>query len=182
MQHVGQPMRYSDLEHLPPDGSRRELFDGALLSVPPPSAEHDAVVARLEAVLVEHSRRHGGQVVHGPVPLVLSPHDVVLPDLVFFHASRSSLIHDIPPIRHAPDLIAEVLASNTAAIDRGPKMRLFARRGVLEYWLVDPENASVEVHILRDGHYELFQQAFGRDSVRSTILPDLTLVVATIFP
>ena len=175
MPHGAQRMRYKDLLRQPAGGSRRELYDGALLSIPQASPEHDAVVARLETGLRTHIARHGGQVLRGPMALVFSPTDVVQPDLVFFHASRTSLIHDVPPIRHAPDLIAEVLASNTATIDRGPKMAMFARYGVLEYWLVDPEPEGIEVHVLRGDRYELFQEASLDDIVRSTILVGLEM-------
>lgn len=181
MLHVSRHMRYRDLEDLPDEGSRHELYGGSLLSVPPPTAEHDAIVARLERRLLDHAARHGGQVLRGPMPLVFSPHDVVRPDLMFFHASRASLVHDTPPVRHAPDVILEVLAPNTETIDRGQKKQLFARGGVLEYWLVDPTTGSIDVYILRHGRYELFQQAFGRDTVRSTIISNLTLVADDIF-
>ena len=53
-------------------------------------------------------------------------------------------------------------------------MRLFARHGVPEYWIVDPVHEQIEVHPLADGSYRQAQAASGDDIVRSVLLPDLT--------
>jgi Uma2 family endonuclease len=39
----------------------------------------------------------------------------------------------------------EVLSITTAEIDRTTKLKLYARLGVKEYWLIDPEECLAEV-------------------------------------
>jgi Uma2 family endonuclease len=51
----------------------------------------------------------------------------------------------------APDLIAEVLSPSNLRHDTVTKAAIYARIGVREYWVVDPENETILVQILRDG-------------------------------
>ena len=45
----------------------------------------------------------------------------------------------------APDLVVEVLSPSTAHRDRRIKLDLYARHGVRQYWIVDPDEDSVDV-------------------------------------
>jgi Uma2 family endonuclease len=58
---------------------------------------------------------------------------------------------------------------------------MFARYGVLEYWLVDPEGGTVEVHWLVDENYALAQTASGSDSARSSIFTEFSFGVSALF-
>lgn len=52
----------------------------------------------------------------------------------------------------APDLIVEILSPSTGKKDLNEKFRLYEKRGVKEYWVVDPGNKYVEVfHLLTQG-------------------------------
>jgi Uma2 family endonuclease len=42
--------------------------------------------------------------------------------------------------------VVEVLSPSTVAQDRGPKQALYARAGVLEYWIVDLVAGTIEIH------------------------------------
>jgi Uma2 family endonuclease len=53
----------------------------------------------------------------------------------------------------APDLIIEILSPSTVRQDRVLKFHKYLEAGVLEYWIVDPEGKTVQVHILDNGHY-----------------------------
>ena len=83
--------------------------------------------------------------------------------------------------RAAPDIAVEVLSPSTAATDRGRKMRIFARYGVPEYWIVGPIRRQLEVHVLEAGTYRRAQTARAEDTVRSVLLPDLVFDAAGVF-
>jgi Uma2 family endonuclease len=81
----------------------------------------------------------------------------------------------------APDMIIEVLSPSSVKLDRWNKYRLYEAAGVKEYWLVDPANESVEVHLLIEDHYEL-QGAFTKeDAVAVHVLKELELDLNEIF-
>jgi len=77
--------------------------------------------------------------------------------------------------------VVEVLSPATASVDRGRKMRMFARYAVPEYWIVDPVRREVEVHGLEAGNYRDILRARPGGSVRSVLLPDLAFDPARIF-
>ncbi len=57
----------------------------------------------------------------------------------------------------APDLVVEILSPSTALRDRSFKLDLYARRGVREYWIVDPDKDTVDVWRFSGGaRHELF--------------------------
>ena len=84
--------------------------------------------------------------------------------------------------RAAPDLAIEILSPATAVNDRGRKMQLLARHRVREYWLVDPETATIEVYALNGEQFALASSASECERVRSPLLPDLALLPGDLLP
>ena len=82
--------------------------------------------------------------------MVLSETDVVQPDLLFVSNERSYIITPANA-RGAPDLVVEILSPSTAERDRTFKRALYARYGVREYWLVDPDTGPWTVLLLDEG-------------------------------
>ncbi|HKW00415.1 MAG TPA: Uma2 family endonuclease [Vicinamibacterales bacterium] len=132
------------------------------------------------AELLKNYERHaGGLMFSSPIDIVLDSYNVVQPDVVFFGRDRACAIDMHRAIRTAPDLAIEVLSRATAAIDRGKKLRILARFGVGECWLIDPIASTLEQFALawRDGA----QQSSGIfRSLRRTIgtrPPDMPRIV-----
>lgn len=61
----------------------------------------------------------------------------------------------------APDLVVEMLSPSTAKYDREDKMRVYARAGVKEYWLVNPQTHGVQGYRLGEGGFEALPPAAG---------------------
>jgi Uma2 family endonuclease len=112
---------------------------------------------------------------------VFSEYDVVQPDVVFFAAARRGLIDFQQAIRHAPDLVIEILSPGTSANDRGRKMRMFARFGVQEYWIADPAADVIEVYVLDGDSFRLDQVASGNEVTRSPHLAGLSFPTRAAF-
>ena len=181
MQDVQPRFGYRDLLAMPEDGRRYEIHGGELVVVAAPLARHQIAVVEIVTLLHDYGRRAGGRTVTAPFDIVFDEYDVVQPDVVFFRAERSHLVRLDVVTRAAPDIAVEVLSPSTASIDRGRKMRMFARYGVPEYWIVDPVRLEIEVHVLENGAYRCAQVATRGDTVRSILLPDLAFVAESVF-
>jgi Uma2 family endonuclease len=182
VERVRPRVSFADLERAPEDGRRYELYDGEVYVVPAPMPRHQVVQYTLAEELRAICRQHGGFAVGSPIDIVLSDHDVVQPDVVFFGPARAHLVDLDRAIRHAPDLCVEILSPSTEATDRGRKLQMFARYGVPEYWIVDPVNEWIEVYRLEAGSYVLVQRATGDDEVRSAVVSGTTLRARRVFP
>ncbi len=173
---------YEDYKNLPESETRRyELLEGELVMVPAPSWFHQSISATLFRSLDSHMRARGlGEVRFAPLDVVLSEHDVVQPDLMFISKARLKIVRE-GVVRGAPDLVVEILSPATSQRDRTYKRTLYARYGVKEYWLVDPDAQTIEVLTLgaegyrRAGLYEKGQV------LRSSLLAELEIPLAEVF-
>ncbi len=164
-----------------PDDERLELLDGVLTLPPAPNTAHQSVQAELEWRLAQFVREGQlGHVFFAPTDVVLSDTDVVQPDLLFISRERAGIITSAN-IQGAPDLIVEIRSDSTAERDETVKRRLYAQRGVKEYWLVDPEAATATVLLLQKDSYE--QDAIYRDgqTLTSPTLRGFTINLSEIF-
>ena len=112
---------------------------------------------QLQAILVEPGH---GRLWISPVGVEFpATSEGVQPDLVFVSNERRGIIADLT-LKGPPDLVIEVVSPDTARRDRGLKHRLYARRGIAQYWIVDPEADAVEVHRFGDEPaFERFTEA-----------------------
>jgi Uma2 family endonuclease len=166
-------MTYSDLQELPDDGLRHEIIDGEHLVQASSGIRHQLVSIRLTARLqASVASRDLGVVLAAPTDVYLGPRHVVVPDILVVLSENRRLLGEAK-VEGAPNLIVEILSASTAAVDRGRKLTLYARGGVREYWIVDPEAQVVEQHVLEGERYRLV----GRHSTSVTlaILPDVTI-------
>jgi Uma2 family endonuclease len=181
MKAVDPRVTFAELQQWPDDGRRYELYDGEVIVVPSPFLRHQRVAMHIEEILLDYERTAGGLGVHAPLDIVLSEHDVVQPDVVFFRKERRHLVRDWEATRAVPDLAVEVVSRGTEARDRGRKMQLLARFSVPEYWIVDPVKNTLEIYLLRDSAYELVTAANERQDVTSPTLPGLSFPAARVF-
>ncbi len=90
-----------------------------------------------------------GQDYFAPFDVVLSDTDAVQPGLLFVSKDRLHIV-TADNVQGAPDLVVEICSPSTARLDWTAKRELYACHGVREYWIVDPEAATVAV-LLPDG-------------------------------
>jgi Uma2 family endonuclease len=138
------------------------------------------VAANLGTLLRELVRRNRlGIILWAPTDVVLSPETVVQPDILFVSNERRGIITE-PNVSGAPDLVVEILSPGTAERDRELKLNLYARYGVREYWIVDPEDETVEVMELGpEGPLDV--RRYDAGSVESRLLPGLSVTLDDIF-
>jgi Uma2 family endonuclease len=176
-------LTYEDLVKLPEDDKRHEIIDGVHYIMSSPVVRHQRVVMRLGVSIANFVDATGrGEVFFVDVDVVLSPYDVVVPDLIFVSEERKHLLQE-KNIPGPPDLAAEVLSPSTRHKDRVLKRRLFERERVREYWILDSDKNTVRIHLLGPGGYgegvEL--SAATGDVLTTSLLPGWSLQLSTLF-
>ncbi|MCX7904472.1 MAG: Uma2 family endonuclease [Caloramator sp.] len=82
----------------------------------------------------------------------------------------------------APDMVVEILSPATRKIDLQDKYFLYEKAGVKEYWIVDPINKTVSVHILgEDKSFKRASYYTSSDKIRVSIFEDLVIDLEKIF-
>jgi Uma2 family endonuclease len=177
---MGTKFTHADLLAMPNDGKRREIIDGELFVTPSPQFSHQAISRRICAAFLKYLEAHPiGEIAYAPLDVILSDFDVLEPDLLFVLNEHRPILQDW--VRGAPDLVIEILSPTTAKNDRGPKLKAYARYGVTEYWIVDPDGRSVEIYRLTQEGYALTRTWHDNEVLTSSLLPGLTLPVGPIF-
>ncbi len=158
-----------------------ELSDGGLIMPPPPSFDHQKAVLELALLLRQHVDAHDlGTVAIAPLAVRLWEGKIREPDVMFFtrgHRERIGQQHCGPP-----DWVAEVTSPGTRKTDEVDKLAEYARAGIPEYWLVDPENKSVGVYVLRgEDAYTLAETYAPGQEARSEVIEGFEAPVDRLF-
>jgi Uma2 family endonuclease len=174
-------LNYKDYAALPSDGRRYEIHEGELSVTPAPGTRHQEVSGNLLVALHTHVKARGlGKVFAAPIDVILSDISIVQPDLIYV-ASDSLGVVSSRGIEGAPTLVVEILSPSTIQIDRHTKLQLYARYGVLYYWIVDPEARLIEAYRLEAGSYALSVRSAGHEPFSAEPLGDLILTAAAVW-
>jgi Uma2 family endonuclease len=166
---------------VPDEYPRYELLEGEMIEMVSPTSRHQRVLFRLSGLLDVYCRAHQlGEVFIAPLDVILSRTVVVQPDIFFIAQSRrAALVGD--RITGAPDLLIEILSPSTGARDLNQKRKLYARAGVAEYWIVDPDDATIEIQRLQ-GKVLSTHALFGAgETLTSPLLAGLSLTLDEVF-
>jgi len=173
---------YDDYAALPDDGTRYEVIAGELIALSSPRTRHQMIVTEITMQLYIFARASQlGTVLVAPTDVVLSPFDVVQPDVLFIAAEHAEIITEMN-VQGPPDLCVEILSPGTSGRDLRQKRDLYARFGVREYWIVDPDTEHVTVLVLHNGTYTAIAEVTGTAEVRSVVLSDFTIAAERLFP
>jgi Uma2 family endonuclease len=174
----------TDIESMPEDGNRYEVIDGELFVSGPPTFTHQKVLTNTAMAVHGYLREHPIGVVVPGVGLIFDDYNAIIPDAVFATNERLHAALDEGRFHAAPEIVIEILSPGPAneRRDRRVKLSLYAARGVGEYWIVDPENRSVELY-RRDATGDLVcdQTQMQDDELASGFRPGFRVCVNTLF-
>ncbi len=169
-----------DYEALP-EGAPYQLIEGELVISPAPSFWHQKVLKRLFLRFHERVEKAGiGEVVFSPIDVYLDEENAFQPDLVVILKDSLDKITE-KGIEGAPDLVVEVLSSSTAYYDLKEKKDVYERKGVKEYWIVDPKMEEVEVYVNEGGNFRKVSSKRKKGSVSSPLIKDLKIDLEELF-
>lgn len=150
-----------------------ELLRGVLVTMSPQGRAHASAIQFLnEQLVLQLAGRHG---VRPQLPLAADDWSEPEPDL--------AVVRKDPSLRDHPSeaLLVVEIASSSLTIDRGLKRTIYAEVGIPEYWVVDVNGRTVEVHTRPDGgYYSRVHILRDGDVLRPTLLPEVAIWVADI--
>jgi Uma2 family endonuclease len=173
------------------DDVRRELYDGFIkLMTPAPSRKHQKISMTLSSLFWNFLHHKTCEVYHAPsdvrLPKSKSRKDakqiytVVQPD-VFIVCDRSKL--DDRGCLGAPDLIIEIISPQNSQRDTKDKFEIYQSHGVREYWIVHPNDETVNVFVLdKFGKFQFNGIYAGDDQIPVNIFNgDLSIDLTEVF-
>ena len=174
----------SDLEAMPDDGKRYEIIDGELYVSKQPRYHHQYTCNEVARQLGNWSKETGkGRVISAP-GVIFAEDDDVAPDVVWISNSRLTVaLREDGHFHNAPELIIEVLSPGFAneKRDRDAKLKLYSRRGVDEYWIIDRLMRSVDVYRRENAALHLTATLRDSDILETPLLPGFSCVVNSLF-
>ena len=136
---------------------REELIGGEVFLMAPASTNHVLVSGNVYSIFGNYLKGKKCVPFMDGVKVFLTEQDHFVPDMMVV-CDREKIKPD--GVHGAPDLVAEILSPSTMRNDKTRKKEVYAKCGVLEYWIVSSKECGVQIYYLypndgKDGKYEL---------------------------
>ena len=172
---------YLNLESLCGEKVRVELAHGRLEFLPMPTEDHQLIIMFFLNALFQFTKDHApGTVVPPGIRVrIKNGADPKFrePDVAYMKKSNAHRRNKI--FWEGADLVMEVVSSDPKDRDRDYviKVQEYAEGGIAEYWIVDPTEQRIRIHVLIDDAYQ-FHGDFGAGTIaKSRLLPGFAVVV-----
>jgi Uma2 family endonuclease len=158
-----------------------ELSNGCLEVLPMPDLYHQRIVKMLLFRLDDFVRPlRQGRVVQAPLPVRFGRGKFREPDIGYFEKHR---IKDARTPPEGADLVMEVVSPGNESRERDlvVKRREYAKAGVREYWIVDPEEKTITVLTLAGRSYKVHGVFKPGEDAASKLLKGFKVSVTEVF-
>ncbi len=179
---LAKKLTYQDYLEIPDEpGFHFEILEGMLIKEPSPNYIHQRVSRRLQRILEDYFWivDPEGEIFDAPLDVTLLEFNVVQPDL-FYISSEQNILHD-NRIDGPPALVVEVLSPSNGRKDRLQKMRVYQQAQVKHYWLIDPQEKTLECFAWRDGVYALLASGMEDDIVEHPNFSGLSIALKALW-
>lgn len=162
---------WSEEEYLDLNANRLvEFSHGCIEVLTMPTTSHQLIVAYLYGMLLAFSTAHvRGTVLFAPLRVRLWPGKYREPDVVFLLTEHADRIGE--PFWEGADLVMEVVSDDDRRRDLETKRREYARAGIPEYWIVDPQQVRILVLKLDGAAYVVHGEFVPGTQATSSLLP-----------
>lgn len=158
---------YQDYLLLPEEpGYHFEILEGLLIKEPSPNVGHQRVSRRLQRILEDYFWEvdEEGEIFDAPLDVTFHDITVVQPDLFYVSGEQKQIVKETR-IDGPPALVVEILSPSSGRRDRLQKLRIYQKVQVQHYWLVNPQDKTLECFSLHDGIYALVAAGIDEDVV-----------------
>jgi prevent-host-death family protein len=168
---------------------RYELIDGEIYLLASPTYNHQVVVNEIAWHFNNYFKKKPCQTLTAPLDVRLfglatkfeEDPNVVQPDvLVICDEDKVNADNRYEGI---PTLIVEVLSPSTKGKDMITKLNLYMKSGILEYWIINPENKSISQYAFsKERELENVREFREGDILKSSVFEGLEIPLKDIFP
>ena len=155
-----------------------EFTEGAVEVLPMPTRKHQAISRFLFLAFLTSVQRLGGTVFYAPLRVRVAPGRFREPALV--------LLLDVNDSRNqnafwlGADLVVEIVSPDCVERDTVIKRADYAAARIPEYWIVNPEEATITVLKLADGEYMAHGVFHRGETATSALLTDFAVSVEAV--
>ncbi|MBL8151715.1 MAG: Uma2 family endonuclease [Blastocatellia bacterium] len=169
------------LDAMPEDGNRYELIEGEIFVSRAPGLTHQRIMGNLFATLWNYLQKNPIGKVFTVPGVIFSNFTGVIPDLVYVSNERYSQIAARERLEGAPELVVEILSPGTEnqKRDRDVKRYLYSKHGVEQYWIIDPDEKTVEVFATPEFNRSTIFTL--EETLTTSLLPDFSCKLTNIF-
>lgn len=169
---------WSEEDYLALPGNRLiELADGRVEVLPMPTEAHQFIVSYLYRLLREFVlARSLGRVLFAGLPVRLRERNFREPDVLFLAAQNLGLSRG--KFWEGADLVMEVVSENDPDRDWKLKRAEYAKAGIPQYWIVDPQLQRITVLKLDGRKYSVHGEFAPGQIANSMLLPGFKVDVA----
>ena len=148
---------------------------------PAPNRFHQDISRNLQGALDRYLEANPiGVLYDAPFDVYLTNTDVFQPDFLVVLNPNRSILTDAGA-EGPPDFVVEILSPKTRQLDLVNKKRVYARLGVKELWIIDPEPATIAIHRFDQNQADPVEVLFPNDTIATPLLPGFSIRVASIF-
>lgn len=156
-----------------------QLINGELIMSPSPSPLHQIVLGNLYILIESYSKKVEGLALFSPLDLYVDRRNIFQPDLIFLSKKQKAFITS-RGVEGPPELVVEVISPSNSYTDRYEKKNAYQKFGIVEYWIIDPANQTLEVYYSADWTKPMLYLA-GEGKVTSSVLKELSFNLRDIF-
>ncbi|HMO38935.1 MAG TPA: Uma2 family endonuclease [Saprospiraceae bacterium] len=160
---------------------KAEFINGEIVYQSPVKRRHWRVSMQLSALLHTYAQMHDlGEVGVEKVMVSLTRNDYE-PNICFFGKAKAAAFEPDQMRFPAPDFVVEIISVSTEKRDREIKMQDYAAHGVHEYWIIDPEQQTVEQYFNQEGVFVLRQKLAVSGRLFSSAVTGFSVEITTLF-
>lgn len=179
---AGRLLTYEEYLCGPEEMRRYDILDGEQIYMTNPTIRHQRIQGNLFTELrVWCRKRSAGICVMSPIDVLIRryPLRTRQPDVLFISQERlgDRSLEDPAPLEPAPELVAEILSPSDRPSVLSAKLADYAIVGVLECWILQPRDGTIEVLAQSGGEWRSMGVYGAGQKAQSTLYSDLQVAV-----
>lgn len=166
-----------------------ELFKGKIHAMSPaPRTIHQRVARKLTGIMLQSFTKQTCELFFAPFDVRLLDSKKSTTDAAIFTVVQPDLCVICDPNKiddrgafGAPDLVVEILSPGNSKKELKLKFDLYEEAGVLEYWIVNPQDKTIYVFVNENQKFIGQHPLIEEDKIKSVVFPSLNFTLDQIF-